>query len=309
MSESGNRASGPPGSAATGGPATAPSGPLFVGHPHVGLFVVRKVEQTPARRESHIPGLFVVPYRLTLEAREVLPPVDQKVFVIFGSKGEGIEAGVLGLQDWLPTTVGEGCVLALDARRVGRAEEMTYLGSGASLQYAWNDSQRFFESVGPGPALDASRMASAVTQTPYPRATFFQFVFAYDRRVYRDAAVARALGAYLANDQVPALDRRTTVAHYLGQPDPQDTEALRELAAGMLRLAVQLTAQGQAASAGVVLQRIYGFFFDPAAGTPRIGLPAVEEAQRNVLLQLIDSPEAGLSVPVHRGLQGWVSGG
>ncbi|HSB77663.1 MAG TPA: hypothetical protein VLM91_02655 [Candidatus Methylomirabilis sp.] len=309
MSETGNRASGPPGGAATGGSVTAPSGPLFVGHPHVGLFFVTKVEQTPARRESHIPGLYVVPYRVTLEAREVLPPVGQKVFVIFGAKGEGIEAGVLGLQDWLPTTVGDGCVVAFDALRAGRAEEMTYLGSGASLEYAWRDSQRFFESVTPGQGLETGRIASAITQTPYPRATFFQFVFAYDRRVYRDAAVARALGAYLASDQVPALDRRTTVAHYLGQPDPQDTETLRELAAGMLRLAVHLTAQGQAASAGVVLQRIYGFFFDPAAGTPRINLPAVEEGQRNVLLQLIDSPEAGLSVPVHRGLHAWVSGG
>ncbi len=309
MSESGNRASGPPGSAATGGSAPAPSGPLFVGHPHVGLFVVTKVEQTPARRESHIPGLFVVPYRVTLEAREVLPPVGQKVFVIFGAKGEGIEAGVLGLQDWLPTTVSAECVLAFDAQRAGSAEEMTYLGSGASLRYAWNDSKRFFESVKPGQGLDASRIASAITQAPFPRATFFQFVFAYDRRVYRDAGVARALGAYLANDQVPALDRRTTVAHYLGQPDAQDAAALGELAAGMLRLAVHLTVQGQAASAGVVLQRIYGFFFDPAAGTPRISLPAVEEAQRMVLMQLIDSPEVGLSVTVHRGLQGWVSGG
>ncbi len=35
------------------------------------------VVQTPARRESHVPGIFVVPYQVTLEAREILPPVNR----------------------------------------------------------------------------------------------------------------------------------------------------------------------------------------------------------------------------------------
>src|SRR5512134_789392 len=91
------------------GPAAPALGsrPIFAGRPHAGWFVATAVVQTPARRESHVPGIFVVPYQVTLEAREILPAVNRRSFVITGARGEGREAGSLGLQDWLPTGVGE----------------------------------------------------------------------------------------------------------------------------------------------------------------------------------------------------------
>src|SRR6266496_593719 len=73
-----------PSSGGTGHPR-----PLFVGHPHVAWLVAIKVDQTPARRESHIPGLFVVPYRVTFQVKAMLPPVSQSTLTIMGETGEG----------------------------------------------------------------------------------------------------------------------------------------------------------------------------------------------------------------------------
>lgn len=292
---------------AAGRPGGLPPRRVFLDQPYIGWFVVTRVEQTPARHESHIPGLFIVPYRVTLEVKEALPPVYQKLFVVMGSKGEGPEAGALGLEDWLPTTVGHECVLAFDLRQIGSAEQMVYLGAGPTAEQAWQSAKRFYESLQPEQGLDSARVAAAMGQEPLPRVTFFQLVFAYDRSVYQNLAVVRALGAYLANGQVPALDRRTTVAHYLGQPGDQDAEALRDLAGGMLQLALHLAAEGQAASAGVVLQRVYGYLFDPSTGAARVTLPALNEGQRVALVQLLDSPDVALNAALYRNLRSWIN--
>jgi hypothetical protein len=117
----------------------------------------------------------------------------------------------------------------------------------------------------------------------------------------------RALGIYLANSQIAALDRRTTVAHYLGQPGEQDAQALRDLAGGMLQLALHLATAGQAASAGVVLQRVYGYCFDPRTNAARVKRPDFSEGQRLALDQLLDSPEISLNAAISRSLRSWIS--
>jgi hypothetical protein len=278
----------------------------FLGHPNVGWLVATKVEQTPSRYESHIPGLFVVPYRVAFQAKEILPPVTPSAFIVMGAKGEGLEAGALGLQDWLPSKAGDECVVAFDAQRAGSAKEMTYLGGGQTADSSWRDARRFYESLKAGSTLDADDVVAAMAKMPRPRATFFQLVFDYDRGVYQNPAVGRALAAYLASEQVPALDRRTTVAHYLGQPGGQDAGTLRDLAGGMLQLALHLAAEGQAASAGAVLQRVYGYAFDPGTGAARVGRPALTESQRVALVQLLGAPEVSLSGEVFRSLRDWI---
>lgn len=279
---------------------------VFLDHTHAGWFIVTAVEQTPARRESHVPGLFIVPYRVTLEAKEVLPPVDQKLFVLVGSKGEGPEAGALGLQDWLPTTVGSECVLAFDPQQLPSAEHVEYLGAGPDAESVWQSVKRFYESLQSEQGVDSGRIAATIGREPLLQSTFFQLVFAYDRRVYQNPAVVRALGAYLANDRVPALDRRTTVAHYVGQPGDQDAQALHVLAGGLLQLALHLVAEGQTASAGVVFQRVAAYVFDSGTNVARVPPPALSEGQRMALVQLLNSPEIALNATSHRSLRSWI---
>jgi hypothetical protein len=256
------------------------------------------------RRESHIAGLFIVPYQVTLEVKEALPPVASKLFVTNGAKGEGPESGALGLQDWLPTTVGDQCVLAFDPQTIEKAERVVYLGGGATVEQVWQSGKRFYESLRPESGLDPAWVIVALEKMP--RATFFQLVFDYDRSVYKSASVTRALGTYLANDQIPALDRRTTVAHYLGQPS-ENPQALRDLAKGMLQLAVHLAAADQASSAGVVLQRVYGICFDTVTNAARVARPDLNEGQRLALLELLDASETSLNAAISRSLRSWLS--
>lgn len=286
------------------GPGEASPRRVFLGQPHIARFVVTSVAQTPMRRESHIAGIFIVPYQVTLEVKEALPQLSQKLFVTNGSKGEGPESGALGLQDWLPTTVGNECVLAFDPQLIKNAEQVVYLGGGASVEQVWQSAKRFHESLRPKSGLDPARVVVALEKMP-PRATFFQLMFDFDRSIYKNASVTRALGTYLANDQIPALDRRTTVAHYLGQPS-EDPQAIRDLAKGMLQLAVQLAAEGQTASAGVVLQRVYGICFDTVANSARVAPPELDEAQRKALDDLLDASEISLNAATSRGLRSWL---
>jgi hypothetical protein len=291
--------------AGSGGSAIQPR--VFLGQPHVGRFVVTRVDQTPPRHESHIAGLFIVPYRLTLEVKEALPPVKQKVYVTHGARGQGAEAGALGLEDWLPTSVGAEVVLAFDPILIESAERVVYLGGGANVEPVWQSAKRFQESLKIGRGLDPALVASALEKSPLPRSTFFQLAFDYDRSVYQNGAVVRALGIYLGNNQIPALDRRTTVAHYLSQPSQPDVQLLRGLADGMLHLALDLVGTGQSASAGVVLQRVYGYCFDAQSHNARIQRPNLSEEQRQRLEALVDSPETGLNADISRSLRNWLS--
>ena len=92
MSDFGQRNS-PDSAGAAGGPGVSTARRVFLGQPHVGRFVVSRVAQTPKRHESHIAGLFIVPYQVTLQVKEALPPVGRALFVTNGAKGEGPEAG------------------------------------------------------------------------------------------------------------------------------------------------------------------------------------------------------------------------
>jgi hypothetical protein len=306
MSDFGQRNS-PDSAGAAGGPGVSTARRVFLGQPHVGRFVVSRVAQTPKRHESHIAGLFIVPYQVTLQVKEALPPVGRALFVTNGAKGEGPEAGALGLEDWLPTTVGDECVLAFDPQLIENAKRVVYLGGGANVEQVWQSVKRFYESLRSEPGLDPAQIAVAIGKMPLPRSTFFQLVFDYDRSVYQNVSVMRALGIYLANHQIPALDRRTTVAHYLGQPSEQDPQALRDLAKGMLQLAVDLADAGQGASAGVVLQRVYGYCFDPRTNAARINRPDLNEGQLLALENLLDAPEISLNAAISRGLRSWLS--
>jgi hypothetical protein len=290
-----------------GGPGGSSQRRVFLGQPNIARFVVTSVAQTPMRRESHIAGLFVVPYRVTLQVKEALPPLSQKAFVTNGSKGEGPESGALGLQDWLPTTIGAECVLAFDPQLIKSAERVVYLGGGSTVEPVWQSAKRFYESLRSEPGLDPSQVAIALGKMPPPRSTFFQLVSDYDRSVYQNVSVMRALGIYLANDGVPALDRRTTVAHYLGQPGEQDPEALRDLAKGMLQLALDLAAAQQAASAGVVLQRVYAYCFVAGTNAARIERPDLNEGQRIALDKLLNTSGISLNAATSLSLRRWVS--
>jgi hypothetical protein len=290
-----------------GGPGASSQRRVFLGQPNIARFVVTRVAQTPMRRESHIAGLFIVPYQVTLKVKEALPALSREVFVTNGSKGEGPESGALGLQDWLPTTTGEECVLAFDPQLIENAERVVYLGGGSTVDPVWQSARWFYESLRPEPGLDPSKVAIALRAAPLPRSTFFQLVFDYDKNVYQNVGVMRALGIYLADDGIPALDRRTTVAHYLAQPGDQDPQALRDLAKGMLQLALQLAAAQQAASAAVVLERVHAYCFDPNTNAARVDRPDLDEGQRTALDKLLDTPEISLNAVTSRSLRSWIS--
>jgi hypothetical protein len=280
---------------------------VFLGQPNVGRFIVTRVEQTPPRHESHIAGMFIVPHRLTLEVKETLPPMNQKSFVMSGAKGQGAESGALGLEDWMPASAGTELVLAFDPLTIDNAERVVFLGSGANVEPVWQSAKRFYESLLSGRGLDPARVAAALEKAPLPQATFFQLVFNFDKSVYQNGAVVSALSTYLANNQIPALDRRTTVAHYLSQPNLQEPQLLRDLAKGMLQLALQLVAARQAPSAGVVLQRVYGFCFDGQTNEPRVKRPDLSEEQRARLDQLLHTPEISLNAEISQSLGNWLS--
>ena len=282
------------------------SRPVFAGHTHAGWFVATSVVQTPARRESHVPGIFIVPYQVTLEAREILPPVNRRSFVITGARGEGPEAGALGLQDWLPTRVGEECVLALDANRAGPADQVEFLGGGPRSAEIWQSVRRFAATLGPDLRVEAPRLAAMIAQAPPPGLVFFRLAVQQDRGVFADPEVMRAMGGYLGNDAVPAMDRRSVVAHYMGAPDPTQTHPLRDLAGGMVRLVARLGQEGQTTSADVVFQRLWAWVFDQATGTPRVPAPDLGGTSRDEAARMAVS--AGLGPEARDALGEWLGG-
>jgi hypothetical protein len=288
------------------GPAQAPLGsrPVFAGHSHAGWFVATSVVQTPARRESHVPGIFVVPYQVTLEAREILPAVNRRSFVITGARGEGREAGALGLQDWLPTRVGEELVLALDANRAGPADQIEFLGGGPRSAEIWQSVRRFAATLGPDLRVEAPRLAAMIGQPPPPGLVFFRLVVQQDRGAFGDPEVMRAMGGYLGNDAAPAMERRNVVAHYMGAPDPAQTHPLRELAGGMVRLIARLGQEGQATSADVAFQRLWAWMFDPATQAPRVTAPDIGGTSRDEAARMAVS--AGLSPEARDALGEWL---
>jgi hypothetical protein len=281
--------------------------PLFEGKSHVGLFSVKKAEEV-AKQSVGIPGLFVKNYVVTLHVKETLPPTTLQEIVIKGMKGEGPEAGQLGFQDWLPTDVGDQCVLAYDPGRMSHAKQFVYLGGGRNAGQVWNDCKSFYQALRPGAVLYPPSVADAIRRQPPPMMTFFRLVFSYDRSVYNSAEVCRAMGLYLSNSQIPPLERRKPVAHYMPAPGTTDPQVLSELAAGMLALASDLDAANQAPSAGVVFDRLHGFFFDPAKGDYRINPPDIGVNHRTRVKQLLNNQAVGIDMQVRVLLLRWLFG-
>ncbi|MFQ5806160.1 MAG: hypothetical protein ACE5I3_06910 [Phycisphaerae bacterium] len=290
------------------GVAPATTQPPFVGKPNAAWLVVSKVGPEPRKRSAGA-GLLAVGYELSIEVKEALPAIEPKAFVLLGEKGEGPEAGALGLQDWLPSQAGQEFVVALDPARMSNAKNMIYLGGGPDAAQTWGDCKQFYGCLGSAGRLNAPGVAAAIAKRPPPFATFFRLIFDYDRTVYDQADVCRATGAYLAERQIPPLERRKAVAHYLPKPGTDDPAALRELSAGMLRLALHLQGGGQAASAGVIFQRIDAFFADPTTGTYSIEPPGLEEKERKAVGGLLVAPTAGVDRAIQERVRKWVSGG
>jgi hypothetical protein len=291
----------------TGHDPVVPTRPLFDGKSHVGLFRVAKAEEV-SKQSVGIPGLFVKNHIVTLHVKETLPPTTIQELVIKGQKGEGPEAGALGFQDWLPTNVGDQCVLAYDPDRMSFAKQFVYLGGGLNADQVWIDCKSFYQALRPSAVLYPPLVADAITRQSPPMVTFFRLVFSYDRSVYNAAEVCRAMGVYLSNSQIPPLERRKPLAHYMPSPGTTDLKALRELAAGMLTLASDLDAVDQVASAGVVFERLHGFFFDPANGAFRINPPDINANQLARVKQLLTNQTVGIDMQVRSVVLHWLFG-
>ncbi len=226
--------------------------------------------------------------------------------MITGARGEGREAGALGLQDWLPTRVGEELVLALDANRAGPADQIEFLGGGPRSAEIWQGVRRFAATLGPDLRVEAPRVAAMIAQAPPPGIVFFRLAVQQDRGIFRDPEVMRAMGGYLGNDAAPAMERRNVVAHYMGAPDPAQTHPLRDLAGGMVRLIARLGQEGQAASADVVFQRLWAWVFDPATRAPHVPPPDPGGTSRDEAARMAGS--AGLSPEARDALGDWLLG-
>lgn len=278
---------------------------LFAGKSQVGLFEATVVEQSPNKRTTPVGGAFAVGYRVSFRLKAILPsramPHD---VVMTGQKGEGEGAGSLGLQDWLPSTAGEMVTLAFDSDHMTRARDYEFLGGSAAAISAWRDCERYYECIRNG-SLDPLLVAGAVVRPPKPLATFFRLIFNYDRSPYNHPSVIRTLGGYFADPGIPPLERRNVVAHYIGAPNAADTEALSALAAGLFQLIFDLADSGQAASAGVVFQRTYGYFRTP--GGYRIPPPVAAQQRLDSIRQLMALPPAGVGAEVRESIATWLA--
>jgi len=289
----------------SGNSQASPPPAVFCGKTHVAWFVAATVEQAPAKRDTGIPGLAAVGYRVTLEAQAVLPAVEDKRFIIVGQRGEGPEAGALGLQDWLPTRSGDACVLAFDAADFNHAKYAVYLGGGMQAPLVWRDCERFAACLRPEGGVDPVKVFSALAEQPPPLVTFFRLLSEYDRSVWSDGAALHAMSGYLANGAVPPLERRAVLAFYFAIPSAVEPEPLRELATGMLTLAGDLAAADQVASSGVVLERLRAFV-ESAPGTYACHAPHLAAEERQRVTQLLASETTGASQPTRASLHTWL---
>lgn len=287
--------------------AAAPLMRLFAGKTHAGLFEAVSVEKAPKGRPTHLTGAFWIGHRARFRLLEVVPllVVTEEVQMT-GQKGQGEQAGALGLQDWLPDGPGEMLTLAFDSERMTRARDYELLGAGEKALPAWSDCRRLFRCLGGG-TIAPELVAVAIAELPRPQSTFFRLMFQHDRAPYAHPAVIRALGAYFGDGDVPAMERRIVVTFHTSPPDSTEKEALATMAAGLFQLVFDLAGAEQAASAGVVIQRIYGFFYQPGAG---YCIPAPSAATRRVeaLRQLMAWPPASVTPIVRESVGQWLAG-
>jgi hypothetical protein len=280
---------------------------VFLSYPSAGLFTVKHSEQV--RTEAVNPSTSIVTYLVEGEVTQSLPASEQKIFQMKVQKGEGLAGEQLRLQDWFPTEAGRRCVLGFNPQRLGNARNVQPLTTGSEIEQTWSDCERFYRCLPDGQKVDLELATAAIAEEPPPHAAFFQLLFRRDPDVCKDPDVCRALGAYLSQPQVPALERRKTVAHFMRRPECKDREARGELATGMLRVAVHLGAEGQTASAGVVFTRLDGFFGDSAGGQYSIDPPKLDDKERKAVEGLLVAPKAGVNRATQDGVRKWISGG
>jgi hypothetical protein len=281
---------------------------LFAGKTHVGLFETVAVEKAGKGRPTHFTGAFSIGQRARFMLREAVPSMTMtEEVMLIGQKGLGDQAGALGLQDWLPDEPGEMLTLAFDSNKMSRAREFECLGRADKALAAWSDSQRFFDCCDSGGTISAASVASTIANISRPQSTFFRLMFQHDRAPYSDAAVIHALGAYFGDSAIPAMDRRTIVAFYTSQPESEDTGALASMAAGLFQLVFDLAAAEMAASAGVVIQRIYGFLHQPGSGY-LVPAPAEAVARAEAIRQLMAWPPASVTPLVQKSVGEWLGG-
>jgi len=291
--------------AMNGNPQESQPPKIFCGKTHVGWFSVVIAEQSEKKRETGIPGIFAVGYRITLEGRQIKPAAKQRRYVVIGQKGEGLEAGALGLEDWLPTMIGDECVLAFDADHFTHAKYAVYLGGGSESSIVWRDCESFAAGIRPDGGMSPAGVAGSLAKPEPPRANFFRLIFDYDRSVWNDAAVLRAMAGYLGNAAVPSLERRAALAHYMSRPVSNDAEVLRAFSSGMLKLAAELAAARNIPSSGVILERLRAFF-ETTSGRYAFSPPDISAQEREHIAHLLASDETGASGPTRASLRGWL---
>jgi hypothetical protein len=282
-----------------------PNKPLFLNHSNAGLFVVTAVEPMQGQR-TVAPGMVMTANRVTLAARKTLPSIQQVPVTLTGRRSTGAEAGELGLEEWLPITVGVECALAFDPSRLSDAGEVVFLGAGAEAVSAWRDCESYASCVTREWQLNPQRVAALIAANPQPHELFFRLVFDYDRAVWNSPEVCRAGGAWLSNQTIPPNERRTVLAHYMSSPVTLDTGALAALAEGILSLARSLGTGNQVSSVGVVFQRLYGFFSDPKTNAWRI-VPPGSSADLELTKRILQSPAVGVAPPVRESIERWLA--
>lgn len=280
--------------------------PLFVDQPQVGLFVVRHTEE--GKKQAAGPAIVIRSYRSELQVTKSLPPIDQKEFRLSLQKAEGDGSEQLALQEWFPTEKGAQLVLAFNPLKMINAKDCVFLGAGEDVPQVWSDCERFYACLKGGKDADTLLVAAAMVKKPPPYVTFFRLLFSRDRSVYDTPEVCRAAGSYLGDAQIPALERRKAVAHYMPPPQARDAAALSELAGGMLNLIVHLQGADQGGSAVAVLQRLHGFFYDQMAGKYRIAVPAADEKRLNAVRMLAAAPGTPLEEKMRASLMQWLGG-
>ncbi|BBO88739.1 hypothetical protein [Desulfosarcina ovata] len=287
------------------------AGPLpkiFTGKTHCGLFTaVKKVERAKESKETGIPGIYTLAYSITFDANAVLPELNNRRFTVVGQRGEGIEAGALGLEDWLPTVAGEIRVLAFDADNFTHAKYATYLGGGNEARLVWRDCELFSATARPAMGLDPAKVAQTLASSPPPLVTFFRLTADYDRSVWQNEEALRAFAGYLENSAVTQLDRRNVLAHYFALPASASKDALRNLSTGMVNLAVDLMRADQIPSSGVMLERMRAFF-ETAPGIYAFKPPELSNQVRDALIQLLASEDSGATEGTRKSLKGWLLG-
>jgi hypothetical protein len=288
--------------------STAAARGAFLGKAYAGLFEAVEVELSAQKRPTAIAGAFAVGCRVRMKVKALLPPIEGLgEVVITGQRGEGAGSGALGLDDWLPTAPGGVVALAFNPGSMSKSKDYEYLAQGGEALAAWRDCERFYACATREGTLEPNRVAAAIATQPRPQTTFFRLMVGYDRSPLNHPGVVHALAMYYADPTLEPLLRRNQLAHYMSAPATTDTDALSALATGLFQLIFDLAASGQAASSGVVFQRMAGYLQAPG-GAFRVPPPANARQDLDRLRKLVAWKPAGVPTAVQKSIIDWLAG-